>query len=210
MRRNDGPRGGRTRATRLLLAALATTAGCEAAPTPDIGVREQVAREGDAVALTLMQTLSGQLTEAIRTGGPEHAIDFCAGRAQELTAGTVAGLGPGWEVKRTTVRPRNPANEADALELEALEYFHAAEAAGQALPEFYVQPTATGDYRYYRPLVVGALCVECHGPRTDLDPAMLRVLDERYPGDQATGYQVGDLRGVIRVTVPGAALARDG
>jgi hypothetical protein len=27
-------------------------------------------------------------------------------------------------------------------------------------------------------------------------------LDERYPGDQATGYMDGDFRGIVSVTIP--------
>jgi hypothetical protein len=196
------------RATGLLtLVGLVTgAAACGGPGEIDPDTRQQVIQVGDSAALALMQSLSGELTRAMAAGGPAHAIAFCAEDAGPLTASVVAGLGPGWDVKRTTLQTRNPANEPDALELDALAFFHGAETAGRELPQHYVQRTPSGDYRYYRPLMVAPLCVECHGPRAELDPAVTRVLAERYPDDYATGYRVGDLRGVVRVTVPRGAL----
>jgi hypothetical protein len=189
-----------------LLPAVLAAISCGAGGDIDPDVRQQVIQRGDSAALALMGTLSGELTAAVAAGGPAHAIGFCADDAAALTAGVVARLGPGWEVKRTSLRTRNPANAPDDLEVEALEFFHAAQSAGRELPEHYVQRARSGDYRYYRPLMTAALCVQCHGPAAGLDPAVTRILAERYPDDHATGYEAGDLRGVVRVTVPASAL----
>jgi hypothetical protein len=35
-----------------------------------------------------------------------------------------------------------------------------------------------------------------------MDPGVRRVLSERYPEDLATGYEAGDFRGVVRVSIP--------
>jgi hypothetical protein len=35
-----------------------------------------------------------------------------------------------------------------------------------------------------------------------MDPAVRTALEETYPEDLATGYEAGDFRGLIRVTVP--------
>jgi hypothetical protein len=50
--------------------------------------------------------------------------------------------------------------------------------------------------------MVAPMCVACHGPADRLDPDVQAILLERYPDDQATGYEPGDLRGVVRATVP--------
>ena len=34
-----------------------------------------------------------------------------------------------------------------------------------------------------------------------MDPRVVEVLQASYPDDQATGYEAGDLRGLIRVSV---------
>ena len=41
------------------------------------------------------------------------------------------------------------------------------------------------------------LCTTCHG--TSVDPALLAHIRERYPEDRATGYSVGDFRGLFWV-----------
>jgi hypothetical protein len=46
------------------------------------------------------------------------------------------------------------------------------------------------------------LCVNCHGPRDALAPGVAEILDAEYPDDRATGYRPGDLRGLVRVSIP--------
>ena len=40
------------------------------------------------------------------------------------------------------------------------------------------------------------------GHRLTQSLAILEYLEERYPEDLATGYSVGDFRGVVRVSIP--------
>ncbi len=198
--------------TLALLAALVVIvltatacAGSGGADDVDAGTRARVTTAGDSAAMTLVRALGGKLNGRLASGGPAAAIEFCAGEAQAITDSVAGTLGEGWHVKRTTLQTRNPRNAPDSLEALALEFFHGAEAAGTE-PEGYVQRTPSGDYRYYMPLRMGHMCLECHGPRDGLDAAVREVLDSRYPADQATGYTEGDLRGVIRVTMPAEAV----
>lgn len=188
----------------VLLPALLLVGGCNGSELDD-ATRRSVAAAGDTAATALVRTLGGRLQEHMARGGPEQAIAFCSAEAQALTDSVSEALGPGWAVKRTTRRTRNPVNAPDSLEAEALAFFHDA-AAGAETPDHYVQATPSGDYRYYEPLQVGPVCLQCHGPASELDPGVRRVLESRYPDDRATGYGAGDLRGVIRVTVPRTAI----
>lgn len=149
-----------------------------------------------------MSELAPRLQAHVAEEGPAGAMAYCAAEAQNLTRQARDQLGPGIGIKRTSFRYRNPANAPDSLEAAALERFRAAVERGDSLPDHLVQPAGEDAYRYYRPLVVGPLCVQCHGPRESLDPEVRALLRERYPDDRATGYRVGDFRGVIRVTIP--------
>lgn len=176
-------------------------------PGLDDVTRAEVVALGDTTAMTLVRTLGGRLNAHLAAGGPGDAIEFCSNEAQTLTDSVSASLGPGWEVRRTTMRTRNPRNAPDSMEAEALRYFHRwADSTGVEQPESYVQVAPDGDYRYYMPLRLGHMCLQCHGPRETLEPGVRQVLDTRYPADQATGYAEGDLRGVVRVTVPREAV----
>ncbi len=177
--------------------------GAPAVSAPAAASEADAVAIGDSAAVALSRSLMSRVQMALREGGPAYAIEFCSERALPITAAVQDSLAGGLEVKRTSTRIRQPANAPDSLEQEALAYFHSELEAGRPLPPYHLQQTE-GGWRYYKPVVVADFCTACHGPRESLDPAVRQVLAERYPNDQATGYSVGDFRGVIRVSVPAA------
>jgi hypothetical protein len=195
------------------LAAALASGACADAPPPasepepwPTPAQEALAMEkGTAAADALTGALIGHLTAALDEGGPEGAIEFCATEALALTADAM-GTMDGVDIKRTSTRVRNPANAPDSLEALALAYFEERLGATGALPAAWLQPEGDQALRYYRPLVINQLCVQCHGPMGALPPKVLAALDARYPDDQATGYLAGDFRGLIRVRVARAVL----
>lgn len=159
----------------------------------------QAVEFGERAASTLTRELMGRVRTAMEAGGPAYAIEFCSERALPLTAAVADSLGV--EIKRTSSRLRNPRNAPDAQEQAALEYFESELAAGNELPSHRLQQV-DGAYHYYKPIVVADFCTACHGPLESLDPAVREALAERYPEDRATGYQAGDFRGIIHVSIP--------
>lgn len=161
----------------------------------------RVVEVGEPAVGALMRTLVGQLTGALEEGGVVHAMDFCATEAVPLTRMVQADLEGDRSLKRTSFRYRNPDNAPDRAEEEALRYFEEAVRAGGA-PSSYVQRASDDEYRYYQPLFVGDFCLQCHGDPEMMEPGVRETLQNRYPGDLATGYQAGDFRGVVRVSIP--------
>jgi hypothetical protein len=53
---------------------------------------------------------------------------------------------------------------------------------------------------------VNDLCLQCHGTADTIAPEVRQAIETLYPNDLATGYTVGELRGLIRVTVPARVL----
>lgn len=153
-----------------------------------------------AAAKQLGGTLKSRVAEAMASGGPEAAIVACADEAQALTATVAAETDA--RVGRSSLRLRNPANEAPewvATWLVAQGERPAEGAEGFAR----VDETATGRVaRVVAPIPVDAVCVTCHGATETLPAQVKEVLATRYPSDQATGYQAGDLRGAIWAEVP--------
>jgi hypothetical protein len=62
---------------------------------------------------------------------------------------------------------------------------------------------------FYSPIVItNALCLQCHGtPEIEVRPETLAAIAKLYPRDQATGFKLGDLRGLWRVEFKRASLA---
>jgi hypothetical protein len=166
---------------------------------------QQVLEIGESSAIALIKDIKGNLQNAMKEGGPVHAVEFCNEQALPLTDQVQENLGRGIEIKRTSFKYRNPANAPDPLEEEALRYFEEMLKENGQLPQYYTQEIAeTGEHRYYKPLQAGALCLTCHGQ--EIDPAIEEVLAKHYPDDQAVGYQEGDFRGLVRVSMPAESL----
>lgn len=188
----------------LLLALVA--AGCTGtretvAPVQPAVDTAALAAEAEVVAGQLGSRLKGELMTAMQAGGPLAAIDTCHLQAQPLTADT--GAASGWQVGRTSLRLRNPANAPDGWERSVLDDFAARVAAGEApatLSAQTVAATADGgrEFRYMKAIATQESCTVCHGAA--IAPpiqARLRVL---YPDDRATGFSAGELRGAFTLS----------
>jgi hypothetical protein len=46
------------------------------------------------------------------------------------------------------------------------------------------------------------MCLTCHGEKARIPPAVEAVIAQEYPGDRATGFAEGDVRGAVSVRVP--------
>lgn len=155
-----------------------------------------------ATAQAFMQSLKQELTAAMQAGGPINAVSVC-----NLTAPGIANTYSarhGWDVGRTSLRLRNPANAADAWERAVLESFAAqrADGAEAATLEFHevVVNGERRELRYMKAIPTGDACLACHGEQLD---GMVRArIDLLYPHDQATGYRPGDVRGAFTITQP--------
>lgn len=192
------------RTTLVILWALVLILPAAACGWRDVGTPRQieaVRTTGATAAKLLASTLASRVQGAIQEGGLVYALDFCSVEARPLTAAVQEQLG-GLAIKRATLQPRNPRNAPDADEEIALRYFAAVLAERGEVPAGYAQLVDVGEFRYYQPIVVAEGCLVCHGEPTTFAPDLQQAINERYPNDQAVGYNVGDLRGVVRVSVP--------
>jgi hypothetical protein len=180
----------------LVFAACRPEAGSSdstAEPAPTRSKAEVVA-VAKAAAMEAFGRLSGRLGEAMADGGPVRAIPVCAAEAGTLTreVATEHGL----EMQRLSDRPRRAGQEALGEDLEVLR-------AMRDEPAPQVEWVENGGATVRLPIVLDrALCLKCHGGPDDIDQETRAVLAELYPQDRATGYRLGDLRGIWRIEVP--------
>lgn len=52
------------------------------------------------------------------------------------------------------------------------------------------------------PIKLQPQCVMCHGPSEQILPEVKSALVDRYPQDQATGFEIGELRGWFWIELP--------
>ncbi|HXE37526.1 MAG TPA: response regulator, partial [Azonexus sp.] len=92
-------------------------------------------------------------------------------------------------------RPRNPDNQADRFELDAMAWFRAnskEEERFQAIQD----DKGIGWMHFTAPIWIEPYCLKCHGDELDA-PGSIR---QTYP--DAYGYKLGDLRGVMSIKLP--------
>lgn len=157
---------------------------------------------GRSAAYEMSETVRGKLVDSMKSSGPEGAMKVCAYQARALADEVSVRLGV--KVRRTTLRLRNPMNAPDAYERALLERLQEQSRTGK-MPEGLFEPSEIDGkkvYRYAKPLTVGPACIACHGSPAEISDEVREVLKERYPEDQATGYSLGDLRGIVSVVIP--------
>ena len=139
----------------------------------------------------LMKALGGRLLGTVTSDGAVAAISICKDAAPEIQA-RIAGE-HGVKIGRTSFKLRNPANAPPAWAAAAVDdrveepaWFGLAGGALGALLPIHIQP----------------LCTKCHGPADTVSAEVKGALAKEYPGDHATGFAIGDLRGWFWVEVP--------
>lgn len=146
----------------------------------------------------LLTPFKRDLQQALVAGmqkGPVNAISVCKDQAPAIAASlSVDGV----EMGRTSHRLRNPANVAPAWVDTVLKSY--LDNSLDRSPKVVALP----DNRegYVEPIVLQPICVPCHG-RT-LAEDVTAHMKAAYPEDEATGFEVGDLRGVFWAEYPAA------
>lgn len=187
---------------RLMMAAVLGAMGLAAAPAlaADEDMAALKAEAGELIK-SFSGTLQGALKAAIEAGGPVNAIGVCNEKAPQIALD--APSDPAWTIGRSSHKLRSPDNAPDAFTAAAIADFVAREAAGEAPADMVtaaiVEENGTRMFRMVKAIPTGEACLNCHGGDT-VKPAVVEKLAELYPGDQARGFQQGQMRGVFTLT----------
>jgi hypothetical protein len=180
--------------TRLSLAAAALLQGPAA-----LAADESWMADARTVAIAVPPKLLQVLTDAIAKSGAADAVTVCQDAAPKMAK--AATEQSGWQIRRVSLRNRNPKAVPDAWERETLEDFDRRAAAGESPASLERATVHTVDgkplQRYMRALPTQGLCLSCHGPAEQLAPGVAERLKSLYPNDQAVGYSLGQIRGAM-------------
>ena len=210
-----------SRSTALLVLALAA-AGCSSDPGPSADVASvpvvatpnatsasnapmpDAAGRAKAAAGDFSGRLRAALMDRMQSAGPVAAVDFC--HAQAPLIGDAVMAQHGVRLGRVAVpgRNRNAQNAPVDWQLAALAGFQSQVDAGATPGEqWFVQrddlPPGVA-LRMMRGIAVEPACLACHGQAVSAPVA--QAIARHYPGDAATGFDIGDLRGGLWVEVP--------
>lgn len=140
----------------------------------------------------LGKTLIGELTEAMKEDGHVGAVEVCNERAPQIAEEVREATDV--EIGRTSFRLRNPDNTPPVWAEPYVE---------ERIDETRVLRSEEDELAYLAPIQLQEMCTGCHGPSEQLAEGIPERIDELYPEDEATGFEVGDLRGWFWVEVEG-------
>lgn len=104
----------------------------------------------------------------------------------------------GFRFKAPNIRPRNPKNQPDSIETEALNYF----SNNPSADEYTFLDKEKNELRYFRPVILEKQCELCHG-----NPATSQQIWGNTNGLDILGYpmenkRAGDLHGAFEIITP--------
>ncbi len=155
---------------------------------------------GNSIVLQTQQTLGKNLQNALQTGGVENAIEFCNLNAMPLVDSLNKHLDT--RIRRVTFKARNQGDLPDSIESAILKAY-AFQSTDSVPKTSNVQSMDDKTFLFTKPIIVeNALCLTCHG---EIGNGMAQETDDYikslYPEDQASGYQIGDLRGMWSIRI---------
>lgn len=193
-----------SRIARLGTAGALAAAACVALAQSHPDFR-QMQEEGRKVAAQFVQTLGGELRREMEASGPLRTVLICKYYAPEVTSSLSRQTG--WRVTRVALKPRNPGlGYPDAWEQKVLMDFEARAAKGEkpeALEHAEIVKEPQGEvFRYMKALVMAPVCMNCHGPVSQMSEMVKQQIVKEYPNDKATGYSLGQVRGALTIKRP--------
>ncbi len=184
-----------TTAIVVLIMAIDIAAGLRAIQG---SIRDELTRDAKDIRAMLMamrrvyhkQFLASGLTVDERTVGflPAHSLSRIS---RDFPNWSSSGM----SFNNVSDQPRNPANKADRFELAAMAFFRANPKAEDRLVDIR-DDDGKSYYHYTAPIWIEPYCLECHGVREKAPLSVARSYDNAW------GYQVGDLRGVMSIKLP--------
>lgn len=151
--------------------------------------------EAPALAQRLKQSLVQNLTQKMVKDGAVAAVEFCHLEVKPIAKKAAGADLSKYEFGRTSHKIRNSQNQPQAWMLPYLEKFQGTTVKAPGKPE--IHTFSDGKKAYLEALYVGPQCLTCHGEAVG-GPLRERI-SALYPKDQATGFKLGEFRGLVWV-----------
>jgi len=161
-------------------------------------IRGMLTAKGQMISDKAQKAIKSALLVAVKEGGLENALEYCNLKALPITDSVSASENV--QIMRLAKKYRNPLNTINNNESRIYNDYEMLVENGDSL-----YPIILADENnhpvFYKPILVDALCLNCHGtPGEQISPELVKKIVELYPNDKATGFKIGDLRGMWSVT----------
>lgn len=156
---------------------------------------ETFQNEASLLADTLKKSLMTQVKEKLNAEGAVEAVKFCHANVRDLAKSAAGKYLNKYEFGRTALRVRNSQNKPQDWMKPYLDKFQHTTSSRPAKAEVIV--LKDGKKAYLEPIYLQGMCLNCHG--SNVSSGVSQKIKELYPDDKATGFRVGEFRGIIWV-----------
>lgn len=160
--------------------------------------KERFLAKGDSITMESQKVLLANVAGQIQRNGVPNAVDFCNIKAIHITDSLSKNKNV--EITRLSDKNRNPNNAiANAIDEKAWQQLVTL-MKENTQPKHLILEDKDAVY-YYKAIPLGMpTCLACHGNKqNEISAETLAVIQDKYPNDKATGYEMGQLRGMWRV-----------
>lgn len=163
----------------------------------EIEVKEYIA-QGKEIGQTTVKALGKNLMASMKKGGPKEAIPFCNAEASPIVKEMEEKFNV--TIKRTSHKIRNEKSAPSTTEEKIITEYQTMMTKGEKLKPI-VSKDDAGKVHFYAPIKLEGKCIVCHGTvGKEVSEETNRLIKSFYPNDTATGFKVGDLRGIVNIT----------
>ena len=195
----------------ILLTAMTLHLSCNpGAPIDSKAVKEEIqSRKIRRVSASDIMTLAlktGEEVQAEVTRQHMTSILAAEGGIERCNLSSLPAVlkakGRGIEISRISQHPRKKGHRLDSVELEVYAAFEYA-ARGQLKMIPSLEEVNETTLRYWAPIIMKKACQSCHGKKgVHISLKTQKLLQERFPKDQAFDFEEGALMGLWRIKIP--------
>lgn len=160
---------------------------------------KQTAEEIRGVLMSMRRIYHHQFLES-GVGLSEKTVGFLPAHAMNrISAEFINWSNSGLSFNNVSQKPRNPMQNADVVELKAIQFFEQNRKKELLFVPF---DNESGEpyYLYARPIWVEEYCLKCHGKRSEAPPTIRKLYKTAFD------YQLGELRGILSIKLPAATI----
>ena len=150
--------------------------------------------KGMIIAKNTFKVFKSKIQSIAGKKGLSGVVGFCHDNAMKLTdsLGKIHNV----VIKRTSHKLRNPENKPDIDDETALNEYLKLQAEHKPMEPVVMKDTE-GYVHFYAPIKLKKDCLKCHGtPGKEIPEPVYKLIKSKYPNDKATGFKVGELRGI--------------
>lgn len=165
---------------------------------PSFSKADNFREEASQLANDLKAALMKEVTAKVSSKGASEAISFCHMNVAPIAKKAAGERITKYKFGRTSHKVRNQKNAPEEWMKPYIKKYKKSKQGKDSTAV--IHKFSDGKRAYIEPLYMQPVCLNCHG--TNVSQSVKDKIKELYPADQATGFRLGEFRGLLWIKEP--------